>query len=55
MAQYDVNDLLRVIGIKELAIMQLRLENLRLQQKLAQARKKPRLWSRLLKRKKERA
>ena len=30
MVQYNVNDLLRVIGIKELTIIQLRLENLRL-------------------------
>lgn len=36
-AQYDINDLLRVIGIKELVIMQLRLENLRLRQALQAA------------------
>ena len=37
MVQYNVNDLLRVIGIKELTIVQLRLENLRLQQALSEA------------------
>ena len=34
MTQYDINDLLRIIGIKELTIIQLQLENLRLRQEV---------------------
>ena len=34
MVQCDVNDLLRIIGMKEVLIFQLRLENLRLQREL---------------------